>query len=104
MSILDFGNFDDDAEDDQGRRERFEDELRKYRDSLKDGSQNLTNAEAIEEIVNYYFDNEKYEEALHFVTQLLAIVPYSPEFSAPPRPRSPRHFAARAPSSGTGRG
>ena len=54
--------------------------MRKYRDSLKDGSQNLTNAEAIEEIVNYYFDNEKYEEALHFVTQLLAIVPYSPEF------------------------
>jgi len=80
MSILDFGNFDDDPEDDQGRRERFEDELKKYRDSLKDGSSGITNAEALEEIVNYYFDNEKYEDALHFVNQLLAIVPYSADF------------------------
>ncbi|RPH35762.1 tetratricopeptide repeat protein, partial [bacterium] len=79
MGILDFGSFDDEPEDDQRKKEHFEEELKKYQDMLKNGGSNITSIEALEEIVGFYFDNEKYAEALHFVTQLLAIMPYSAE-------------------------
>ncbi|HXG00887.1 MAG TPA: hypothetical protein VNL69_08875, partial [Bacteroidota bacterium] len=77
MSIFDFTNFDDD--DDPSDEERSEDELKKLKDMLKDGSSKLSNIEALEEIVNYYWENEKYEDALHFINQLLTYIPYSAE-------------------------
>jgi hypothetical protein len=80
MSILDYGGFDDDPEDEQERKDRFDDELKKYRDMMNDGSAGPTNIEALEEIVAYYFENEKFEDALHFLNQLLTLVPYSGDF------------------------
>ena len=76
MSILDYSNFDDD-ENEEGRADRFEDELKKYKDMLGDGSSDITNIEALEEIVNFFFDNERYEEALRFVDRMLTHIPYS---------------------------
>ena len=76
MSILDYSNFDDD-ESDEGRADRFEDELKRYKDMLGDGSSDITNIEALEEIVNFFFDNERYEEALRFIDRMLAHIPYN---------------------------
>ena len=69
--------FDDDPEDEERGKERFDEELNKFKDMLKNGSSGITNTEALEEIISYYFENEKYEDALHFVNQLLTLVPYS---------------------------
>jgi len=80
MSTLDFENFDDEPDDEQGKEDRSEEELKKLRDMLKDDSSGITNIEALEEIVGYYFDREKYEEALHFITKLLTVVPYSADY------------------------
>jgi tetratricopeptide (TPR) repeat protein len=77
MSLFDFGNFDDDPEDEERGKERFDDALNRFKDMMKNGSSGLTNIEALEEIIAYYFENEKYEDALHFVNQLLVLVPYS---------------------------
>ena len=77
MSILDYGGFDDEPEDEQERKSRFDDELKKYREMMNDGSSGLTSIEALEEIISYYFEHEKFEEALHFLNQLLSLVPYS---------------------------
>ena len=51
MSILDYGGFDDEPEDEERRRERFEEELKRFQDMLKDKSPDITNVEALEEIV-----------------------------------------------------
>ena len=79
MSILDYGGFDDEPEDEERRREKFEEELRRFQDMLNDRAPDITNVEALEEIVAYYMDHEKYEEALHFINQLLSLIPYSAE-------------------------
>ena len=77
MGINDFSSFDDENEDDPSKWDGFEDELKKYRDMLKGNASSLTNIEALEEIVNYYFESEQYGDALHFIEQLLRLVPYS---------------------------
>jgi tetratricopeptide (TPR) repeat protein len=76
MSILNTSDFDDDPEREQRDKEKLEDELKKFKEMLKEGSSSIS-IEALEEIVNYYFENEKYDEALHFITHLLEFVPYS---------------------------
>jgi transcription elongation factor GreA-like protein len=76
MSTLDFNNFDDD-DNEEGKPDRFEDELKKYKDMLGDGSSEITNIEALEEIVTFYFDNERFEEALRIINRLLTFIPYS---------------------------
>ena len=43
----------------------------------KGDASSITNIEALEEIVNYYFDHERYDDALQFVDRLLTLVPYS---------------------------
>jgi tetratricopeptide (TPR) repeat protein len=76
MSKLDFSGFDDD-DGDEGKRDRFEDELKKYKDLYGDSASNITSIEALEELVNYLFDHERYDEALRMVERLLTFVPYS---------------------------
>ena len=55
----------------------FEDELKKYKDLYGDGASEITSIEALEELVNYFFDHERFEEALKMVERLLTFVPYS---------------------------
>jgi len=77
MGILDFDDYEEDSENEQQKRERLDEELGKYKDMLKDGPTSISSIEALEEIVNYYFEHEKYEEALHFISRLLEFTPYS---------------------------
>ena len=63
MSKMDFSGFDDD-DSEEGKHDRFEDELKKYKDMYGDGASNITSIEALEELVNYFFDHERYDEAL----------------------------------------
>ena len=76
MSKLDFNGFEDD-DSEEGKRDRFEDELKKYKDLYGDGASEITSIEALEELVNYFFDHERFEEALKMVERLLTFVPYS---------------------------
>jgi tetratricopeptide (TPR) repeat protein len=75
MGIPDFWDYDDDPESEEGKRS--DDEFNKYKDMLKDDSSGITSTEALEELVTYCFEKEKYEDALHFVDRLLDLVPYS---------------------------
>ena len=76
MDTFDFENMDDDAEQTGSRKENFEEEIKKFKERLKNGG-GSTNIEALEEITSFYFENEKYEEALHFINLLLEYLPFS---------------------------
>src|SRR5689334_4599386 len=78
MSPLDFDNFDEES-DEQRKDHSFEEEIKKLTDRLKESGGGSTNIEVLEEIVSFYLENEKYEEALHFVTLLLEYLPFSAE-------------------------
>src|SRR5204863_1314939 len=75
MNDFDYENLDDDPDDQS--KENFEEEIKRFAERLKDGGGGSTNIEALEEIVNYYFENDKYEEALHFITLLVDFIPFS---------------------------
>src|SRR5262245_26904198 len=77
MDIFDFENNDQDSEDRESSKEHFEEEIKKFKERLKDGGGGTTNIEALEEIVSFYFDSEKYDEALHFTNLLLEYIPFS---------------------------
>ena len=77
MKSFDYENFDDDPEEQGKRKENFEEEIRKLAERLKDGGGGSTNIEVLEEIVNYYIEHDKHEEALHFVSLLLEYIPFS---------------------------
>ena len=51
MSKLDFNSFEDD-DSEEGKRDRFEDELKKYKDLYGDGASEIPSSEALEELVN----------------------------------------------------
>ncbi|HSQ74802.1 MAG TPA: tetratricopeptide repeat protein, partial [Bacteroidota bacterium] len=76
MSKLDFSGFDDE-DGEEGKRDRFEDELKKFKDLYGDSASEITSIEALEELVNYFLDHERYDEALRMVERLLTFVPYS---------------------------
>ena len=44
---------------------------------MHDSGGGSTNIEALEEIVSYYLENEKYEDALPFISLLLEFIPFS---------------------------
>jgi tetratricopeptide (TPR) repeat protein len=75
MGILDFWDNDEDLENEEGKK--ADEELNRFKDMLKDGSSDVSSAEALEELVNYCYEREKFEDALHFVNQLLDRIPYS---------------------------
>src|ERR1700741_117586 len=77
MNNFDYENFDDDPDEQGKKKENFEEEIKKFTDRLKDGGGRSTNIEVLEEIVGYYFENEKYEESLHFINLLLEYIPFS---------------------------
>src|SRR5512140_2778056 len=77
MDTFDYENTDHDGEDPNGSKEHFEDEIKKFRERLSDGGGGSTNIESLEEIVAFYFEGEKYDEALHFITLLLEYIPFS---------------------------
>src|ERR1043166_5612534 len=76
MDTLDFDN-NDESQESEEKNDNFEEQIRQFKDRLKDGGGGSTNIEALEEIVSFYFENEKYEEALHFITLLLEYIPFS---------------------------
>ena len=75
MGILDSWDYDDDPENEE--RKKGDDEFNRYKDMLKDGTSGTSSVEVLEELVNYCYEKEKYEDALHFASQLLELIPYS---------------------------
>ena len=61
MGILDSWDYDDDPENEE--RKRGDDELNRYKDMLKDGTSGISSVEVLEELVNYCYEKEKYEDA-----------------------------------------
>src|SRR3990172_12682307 len=71
-----FDNHDDD-EHRPRRNDRSDEDLRRFREQLKNGEKDINNTEALEEIIQFYFEHEQFEEALHFVDRLLSFEPFS---------------------------
>ncbi|MCX6133345.1 MAG: tetratricopeptide repeat protein, partial [Ignavibacteriales bacterium] len=69
-------NFDDD-EHLPRPNDRSDDDLRRFREQLKNGEKDINNTEALEEIIQFYFEHGQFEEALHFVDRLLSFEPFS---------------------------
>ena len=79
MKTFDFENTDDDTPGPGRDRNDPENEVQKLIERLKQGSSGSSTAEALEEIVNYYCEAERYQDALPFVNLLLEQVTYSAE-------------------------
>ena len=77
MSHLDSDNFDDELGSQPPRRNDRNEEIERFKDILKKGGNGIRTIEALEEIVDFYFEQEKFDEALHFADQLIEFVPYS---------------------------
>ena len=77
MPTFDHDNFDDDFEGDSSPRRDRNEEIERYKELLRRGGSGLKSIEALEEIINYYFEKEKYDEALTFANQLVEFAPYS---------------------------
>jgi len=48
-----------------------------FGEQLKNGEKDINNTEALEEIIQFYFDHAQFEEALHFVDRLISFEPFS---------------------------
>ena len=77
MSTFDHDNFDDDFEGDSSPRRDRNEEIERYKELLRRGGNGLKSIEALEEIISYYFEKEKYDDALSFASQLVDFAPYS---------------------------
>src|SRR4030066_1853358 len=73
-----FDHFDDDDQYPRPNR-HSEDDLQRFRELLRNGEKDINSAEALEEIIQFYFEHEQFEEALAFTERLLAFQPYSSE-------------------------
>ncbi|MCU0412065.1 MAG: bacterial transcriptional activator domain-containing protein, partial [Bacteroidetes bacterium] len=54
-----------------------DDDVRRFRESLRNGSRDINSPEALEEIIQFYLDHEEFEEALQFAERLLSFEPFS---------------------------
>src|SRR5574341_736298 len=74
--MADLDRFDD---DDLPRRsdEPSDDDLKKFRESIKNGSRDINNPEALEEIIQFYFEHEEFDEALRFAERLISFQPFN---------------------------
>jgi len=77
MNIFDFDDEESFFEGPGSQKDDFEEEIKRFKERLKDEGGGSTNIEALEEIVSYYFEKESYQEALHFINLLLDHIPYS---------------------------
>ena len=79
MKTFDFENMDEDGPESGSGRNDSEHEVRKLIERLKQGSSGSSTAEALEEIVNYYCEAERFQDALPFANLLLEQATYSSE-------------------------
>src|SRR3989339_867918 len=70
-----FDHFDDDPI--PRPNDRSDDDVRRFREQLRNGEKDINNTEALEEIIQFYFEHGQYEEALSFVDRLLSFEPFS---------------------------
>jgi tetratricopeptide (TPR) repeat protein len=56
---------------------RSEDDVRRFRESLRNGGKDINNPEALEEIIQFYFEHEKFEEASTYADRLLSFEPFN---------------------------
>src|SRR5512139_503036 len=71
-----FDHFDDDDQYPRPNR-RSDDDVQKFREQLRNGEKDINSTEALEEIIQFYFEHEQFEEALSFTERLLSFEPYS---------------------------
>ncbi|MBI3789067.1 MAG: tetratricopeptide repeat protein, partial [Ignavibacteriales bacterium] len=71
-----FDHFDDDSSLPRPKR-RSDEDIRRFRDQLKNGEKDINNVEALEEIIQFYFEHEQFQEALQFAERLISFEPYS---------------------------
>ena len=71
-----FDHFDDDEPRPRSSRQSDED-FRRFREQLRNGERDINSTEALEEIIQFYFEHEHFEEALPFVERLLTFEPYN---------------------------
>ncbi|MGH2567213.1 MAG: hypothetical protein ACRDGA_02660, partial [Bacteroidota bacterium] len=60
----DFDKFDDENQPPRPN-DRSDDDLKRFREQLKNGERDINNTEALEEIIQFYFEHEQFDEALH---------------------------------------
>lgn len=77
MDSFDFENADGEPEESGRSKKNFDDEINELKERLKNSGGGSTNIEVLEEIVAFYFEHDKFEEALHFVDLLLEYIPFS---------------------------
>ncbi|NUN70058.1 MAG: tetratricopeptide repeat protein [Bacteroidetes bacterium] len=77
MSTFDHDNFEDDFEGDSSPRRDRNEEIERFKELLRRGGNGLKSIEALEEIISYCFEKEKFDEALTFAAQLVEYAPYS---------------------------
>ena len=72
-------DFDRNNDDNIGPKpnKRSEDDVRRFRESLRNGGKDINNPEALEEIIQFYFEHEKFEEALTYADRLLSFEPFN---------------------------
>ncbi len=79
--MKDFEGLDFPGEEDsnnKGRRNKKNEELEKILKLEEEAKKNF-DSENLEEIINFYFENNEFEKALSYVNVLLDIYPYSTE-------------------------
>ena len=54
-----------------------EDDVRRFRELLRNGGKDINNPEALEEIIQFYFEHDKYDDALIYAERLLSFEPFN---------------------------
>ena len=73
--MADFNKYDDNFDSQHNRHS--EDDVRRFRELLRNGGKDINNPEALEEIIQFYFEHEKFEDALTYADRLLSFQPYN---------------------------
>jgi len=74
--MADIDRFEDDEEP-LRPGDRWEDDLRRFKEMLGKDGKDINSPEALEEIIQFYFEHEKFEEALAYTDKLITFEPFN---------------------------